>query len=120
MRNKKEKNALFSDDARLAARPKDKPVIAELEQNSELIKTELEDVNLIQYRNLSVTINRRPKKLCFIFTVGVVNPEIIDGFIIKPLMTSSLVDKSGDCIQFLMEPVIQVNGIKRGVICLIS
>ena len=113
MSSKKDAAATVSGDDGLADRLKEKKLSNDLAYNLAFFKTEFNDVDLIQYRSLTLSINGKMKKLCFIFSDGLVNSEIIDGYIIRPLMTEHKYDETADCIEYLTNQVLQVNGLKK-------
>ena len=113
MKINKEKKAALPGDARLEERLKNKQLQTSLAENMNLIKSEFKDVDVLKYRKLTTMMGDKPLNLCFIFMDGVVNSDIIDGFIIRPLMAAHHVTEDKDVIRYLMEQVIQVDGIKK-------
>ena len=89
------------------------PLSENLESNILMLKSIFRDVDLMQYRLVSSTINKKPASFCFIYSDGVVNSEIIDGYVLRPLMCAHNPDKKDDVLDYLMNSVIQVNSVKK-------
>jgi spore germination protein KA len=95
-----------------AKKPPEKKLTYSLEDNIGLIKELFKDVDPVRYRNFKAGPDGGGLALCFIFYDGLVNSEIIDNFILRPLMTLP-VDFEGDPLGHLMSRVVQVNSVKK-------
>ena len=113
MHGRRDEDAEIPENLKPKEQLKGKLLKNALEDNLAMIMTEFKDVDVLKYRELSVSVNGQSKKFCFIFTEGLVSSEIIDGFIIKPLMAEHNPDGETGLIQYLMDRVIQVNGIEK-------
>lgn len=86
---------------------------SELDTNISMIKSVFTNVDLMQYRSLSIFVSKKVVNLCFIYSDGVVNSEIIDGYVLRPLMGEHAVKSPEKLLDYLMNRVIQINGIKK-------
>ena len=84
-----------------------------LNENVSLIKSIFADVDPMQYRWISGEVSDSVPRMCFIYSDGVVDSNIIDDHIIKPLMQTGKISSKVNLLDYLCNHVIQVNGIKK-------
>lgn len=92
---------------------KDARLLSSLDANVSMIKTLFGDVDLMQYRPLATSVNKKMVNLCFVYSDGVVNSEIIDAHVLRPLMEEHTVKSDEELLDHLMDRVVQINGIKK-------
>ena len=88
-------------------------LVNKLEQNIALLQSVFCDVDIMQYRMVAASIHDKPMNMCFVYSDGVVNSEIIDEHILRPLMGANIVAASSDLLEYLMSRVLQINGIEK-------
>ena len=93
-------------------KPPEKKLTDNLEENIEIIKELFKDVDPVRYRKFKAGPDGGGLALCFIYYDGLVNSEIIDNFILRPLMTRPA-GFEGDPLGYLMSRVVQVNSVKQ-------
>ncbi|HWQ51154.1 MAG TPA: spore germination protein, partial [Terriglobales bacterium] len=83
-----------------------------LDKNVGLIKELFKDVDPIRYRRFEAGADGKGLALCFIYYDGLVNSEIIDDFILRPLMTLPA-GGEGDLLAYIESRIVQVNSVQR-------
>lgn len=84
-----------------------------LDENITLLKKVFSDDDTIRYRQISSQGNNS-LRFCLIFVNGMVNNEMVNKNIIKPLMKSSLKEKfsNNKDLEKILEDVMDINEIK--------
>lgn len=89
-----------------------KKLVGSLDENIALIKELFKDVDPIHYRRFETKTDDGVLALCFIYYDGLVNSEIIDNFIIRPLMTLPAGVKD-DPMGHFMSRIVQINSVSQ-------
>jgi spore germination protein KA len=86
---------------------------SDLEASLQMLEAIFIDVDLMRYRRLNATIGNKPLERCFVYSDGVVNPEIISDFILKPLLEDHAVKDFDNLPEYLIHHVLPVGEVKR-------
>lgn len=102
-----------SQDPNICQDLKEIHLCADLKENIARMKSILHNVDIAQYREFETLINHKIVQMCFIYLDGVVNSEIIDGYILKPIMGEHITEKGKTTVDYLLDRVIQINSVKK-------